>query len=295
MPWNPERPLTQAERDGYDRGNGVISEVDENYVPLRNKANDYLIDRKLQKTKSYTGIKGVSEQDAAVHDSQGRSPIAPRTSRPDRSCILHFRKLVMDCARRCSRGRATASCASGPLRRALRRLRDAQGQGPARGHGRALRRRDRFVGGREPRRGVKRFRIRCHRAGRPANAGTHNPGLACAEGICHSAFWRRHGVWVPAFAGTTRVEILRAESSYNGACDTPDWRGSASSRSRSRSIRRRISSVILPSRSRTWMNFRSAEISSGSGPSRSSTHHACRDPGNPAAGWRGSRAARAAA
>jgi phthalate 4,5-dioxygenase oxygenase subunit len=30
--WNPERPLTQAERDGYDRGNGVMSEVDENYI-----------------------------------------------------------------------------------------------------------------------------------------------------------------------------------------------------------------------------------------------------------------------
>ena len=51
--------------------------VDENYVPLRNKSNDYLIDRKLQKTSSYTGIKGVSEQDAAVQDSQG--PIADRT------------------------------------------------------------------------------------------------------------------------------------------------------------------------------------------------------------------------
>jgi hypothetical protein len=30
--WNPERPLTQAERDGYDRGNGVMAVVDENYV-----------------------------------------------------------------------------------------------------------------------------------------------------------------------------------------------------------------------------------------------------------------------
>src|SRR5260370_9369656 len=77
--WNPERPLTQAERDSYDRGNGVISEVDENYVPLRNKANDYLIDRKLQKTKSYTGIKGVSEQDAAWQVS--KAPIADRPSK----------------------------------------------------------------------------------------------------------------------------------------------------------------------------------------------------------------------
>jgi phthalate 4,5-dioxygenase oxygenase subunit len=105
--WNPERPLTQAERDGYDRGNGVMSEVDENYMPLRNKANDYLIDRKLQKTNSYTGIKGVSEQDAAVQDSQG--PIADRTREhlgPTDLGIMHFRKLVMDAARALQQGEA---------------------------------------------------------------------------------------------------------------------------------------------------------------------------------------------
>src|SRR6202158_979428 len=105
--WNPERPLTQAERYGYARGNDVISEVDANYVPLRNKANDYLIDRKLQKTKSYTGIKGVSEQDAAVQDSQG--PIADRTRQhlgPTDLGIMHFRKLVMECARALQQGEA---------------------------------------------------------------------------------------------------------------------------------------------------------------------------------------------
>jgi hypothetical protein len=105
--WNPERPLTQAERDGYDRGNGVMSEVDENYIPLRNKSNDYLIDRKLQKTNSYTGIKGVSEQDAAVQDSQG--PIADRTREhlgPTDLGIMHFRKLVMDAARALQKGEA---------------------------------------------------------------------------------------------------------------------------------------------------------------------------------------------
>jgi hypothetical protein len=39
----------------------------------------------------------------------------------------------------------------------------------------------------------------------PANAGTHNPGRHCAEGLYHYALMRRHGVWVPAFAGTTLV------------------------------------------------------------------------------------------
>ena len=83
--WNPERPITEAERALYKGGNGVIVEVDESFVPLRHKGNDYLIDRRLQKTKSYTGIIGVLEQDAAVQDSQG--PIADRTrehSRADR-------------------------------------------------------------------------------------------------------------------------------------------------------------------------------------------------------------------
>ena len=105
--WNPEPPLTQGDRDAFDSGNGVIAEVDETYVPLRNKKNDDLIDRKLQRTKSYTGIKGVSEQDAAVQDSQG--PITDRTREhlgPTDLGILHFRKLVMEAARALEHGKA---------------------------------------------------------------------------------------------------------------------------------------------------------------------------------------------
>ena len=39
--------------------------------------NDYMLDRAQQKTESFTGIMGVSEQDAAIQDSQG--PIQDRT------------------------------------------------------------------------------------------------------------------------------------------------------------------------------------------------------------------------
>jgi hypothetical protein len=112
--WNPQRPLTADERKAYAAGNGVMAEVDENYVPLRNKANNYLIDRKLQKTKSYTGIKGVSEQDAAVQDSQG--PIADRTREhlgPTDIGLLHFRKLMLTSARELMAGKEppAAQCA----------------------------------------------------------------------------------------------------------------------------------------------------------------------------------------
>ena len=48
-----------------------------NYVPLRRRENDYLMDRRKQKFENFTGIDGVSEQDAAIQDSQGL--IADRT------------------------------------------------------------------------------------------------------------------------------------------------------------------------------------------------------------------------
>jgi phthalate 4,5-dioxygenase oxygenase subunit len=54
-------------------------DVDDNYFPLQNKANDYLIDREAQKTVSYTGIKGVRVQDMAVQEDQ-RGPISDRTT-----------------------------------------------------------------------------------------------------------------------------------------------------------------------------------------------------------------------
>jgi hypothetical protein len=89
-----------------------MSVVDENYIPLRNRGNDYLIDRQLQKTKSYTGILGVSEQDAAVQDSQG--PIADRTREhlgPTDLGILHFRKLMMEAARALQKGESPSHLA----------------------------------------------------------------------------------------------------------------------------------------------------------------------------------------
>ena len=46
------------------RGFGIHSELDERWVPVRRRANDYLIDRADQKTRSFTGIRGISEQDA---------------------------------------------------------------------------------------------------------------------------------------------------------------------------------------------------------------------------------------
>ena len=69
--WNPDRPLTDAERAQYAAGHGIFAAVDDDFVPLRNRDNDYLLDRSRQKHSNFTGIEGISEQDAAIADSQG--------------------------------------------------------------------------------------------------------------------------------------------------------------------------------------------------------------------------------
>ena len=110
---NPERPLTDEERESYANGGAIFAEIDEDYVPLRTKANNYLIDRSAQRTSSYMGIKGVSEQDAAVQDSQGE--IADRTREhlgPTDLGIMRFRKLVMDSARALQQGQEPAASAA---------------------------------------------------------------------------------------------------------------------------------------------------------------------------------------
>src|SRR5579864_903045 len=71
--WHPDRPLTEAEVAQIESWLGVHTEVDpRTFKPLRNKDNDYLIDRELQRSKrSFTGIRGIREEDLAVQESMG--------------------------------------------------------------------------------------------------------------------------------------------------------------------------------------------------------------------------------
>ena len=54
-----------------------VVETDANFRARQTKANDYLIDRQLQKTESFTGIRGVRVQDMAVQEDQ-RGPLSDR-------------------------------------------------------------------------------------------------------------------------------------------------------------------------------------------------------------------------
>ncbi|HWC30785.1 MAG TPA: hypothetical protein VG845_11965, partial [Dehalococcoidia bacterium] len=71
----------------------------------RNKDNDYMIDREMQKTVNYTGLPTNRTQDAAVIESMG--PIMDRThehlGRSD-AAIIYMRRLMIEAARQLEQG-----------------------------------------------------------------------------------------------------------------------------------------------------------------------------------------------
>ena len=112
--WNPDRPLAEEERRAFRAGRSVHAQVDDRWVPLRNRDNDYLIDRASQKTRTFTGIQGVSEQDAMIQDSQGR--IANRTREhlgPTDLAVIEFRKMILRGVRELRAGTPPAAARNG--------------------------------------------------------------------------------------------------------------------------------------------------------------------------------------
>jgi hypothetical protein len=71
-------PLTQADRDEEIRLGRGPGEVLPDFRTKRNKSNDWMIDREVQRTETFTGIEGINTQDQAIQESMG--PILDRTN-----------------------------------------------------------------------------------------------------------------------------------------------------------------------------------------------------------------------
>ena len=76
--WRADRPMSPEEIENVKEGMGPHVVADKDFYPVRNKSNDYGMDRVAQKTLSFTGIPGVREQDMAVQEDQ-RGPVSDRT------------------------------------------------------------------------------------------------------------------------------------------------------------------------------------------------------------------------
>jgi phthalate 4,5-dioxygenase len=77
--YDPAIPLDHEHAIGHEiySGRGPEDYIPGTYQLKRNRDNDYLIDRELQRTKTYTGIKGINTQDYALQEGMG--PICDRT------------------------------------------------------------------------------------------------------------------------------------------------------------------------------------------------------------------------
>ncbi len=103
MVWNfyysfGDEPMSEETRkDGFG-GNRYDSHVDrETFRSHRDKSNDWMINRDMQKHDTYTGVNGVNQQDRAVQESMGL--IVDRSREhlgPADAAIIATRKLLLD-------------------------------------------------------------------------------------------------------------------------------------------------------------------------------------------------------
>ena len=86
-------------------GRGKDDLIPGTYRPKRNLRNDYLIDRAVQKTKTFTGIEGINTQDYALQEGMG--PIVDRSQEhlgSSDKAIVVLRRLLLDAIRAVERG-----------------------------------------------------------------------------------------------------------------------------------------------------------------------------------------------
>jgi phenylpropionate dioxygenase-like ring-hydroxylating dioxygenase large terminal subunit len=94
-----------AERDEKRAGRGKDDFIPGTFKLKRNPSNDHLIDRALQKHKTFTGITGVGTQDSAVQESM--EPIVDRSQEfliwTDKA-VMTMRKMLLDATYAVERG-----------------------------------------------------------------------------------------------------------------------------------------------------------------------------------------------
>jgi phthalate 4,5-dioxygenase len=101
MVWNwaysfGDEPLTEEDRLERGSGNGPDHVDQKTFRSLRHKGNNWLIDRQVQKTETFTGIDGINTQDRAIQESMG--PIVDRSQEhlgPADRAIIVARRLLL--------------------------------------------------------------------------------------------------------------------------------------------------------------------------------------------------------
>ena len=100
-----QTPVTKTWREFLCQTVGV--DLDENFAPLRNRANKFWQDRKAMKAGNFTGIKGFPNQDVAMWVTMGA--ITDRSNErlgASDMAVVTFRRVMVDAARAFQTGNA---------------------------------------------------------------------------------------------------------------------------------------------------------------------------------------------
>ena len=90
-------PLTEEDRLERRLGNGPHDVDQKTFRGIRNRRNNYMLDRQVQKTESFTGIDGINTQDRAIQEGMG--PIVDRSREhlgPADRAIIQARRLLLE-------------------------------------------------------------------------------------------------------------------------------------------------------------------------------------------------------
>jgi phthalate 4,5-dioxygenase len=100
-----DQPLTDEDRLERRLGNGPLDVDQTTFRSRRNRQNNYLLDRQVQKTETFTGIEGVNTQDRAVQEGMG--PIVDRSKEhlgPADKAIIQARRLLLQAVKTVAEG-----------------------------------------------------------------------------------------------------------------------------------------------------------------------------------------------
>src|SRR5438309_11496128 len=98
-------PLTAEDRLGRGLGNGPLDVDQSTFRSIRNKRNNYMLDRQVQKTETFTGIEGINAQDRAIQESMGR--VVDRTREhlgPADKAVIQARRLLLQAVKTIGEG-----------------------------------------------------------------------------------------------------------------------------------------------------------------------------------------------
>jgi len=104
---DPAKGISPEMQEAYEHSSGRGKEdlIPGTFVLKRNPSNDYLIDRQMQKTRSFTGIEGINTQDFAIQEGMG--PIVDRSQEylgsTDRA-ITTLRRILLEATQAVERG-----------------------------------------------------------------------------------------------------------------------------------------------------------------------------------------------